>query len=197
MGRLEKIIGVEIIHTYHGEIRLGHTWHEVNVLEDFILKQKPKNFIEVGIHEGGLSYLLIPNILCNYIGIEIDCSIIRPEVIDVYKKYIRYASLMCFDCFSYVVYDCIKPLKNKIIYCDGGHKAQEIAYFKSILSVGDIIMCHDFYDKTREVRGVPKENISIEVTRDDIQIYEKDTAFERLPEEIFGETRIIGWRKIV
>src|SRR4030042_6405639 len=191
MGRLEKIIGVEIIKTESDEIRLGHTWHEIETLEYFIVREKPSHFIEIGVHEGGLSYILIPRMFCYYTGIEIDCKIIRPEVIDIYKKYIRYAILMCFDCFSDVVYKCIKSLKNKIIYCDGGHKAQEIAYFKSLLLIGDIIMCHDFYDGTREVRGVPKENISIEVTENDIQIYENDTAFERLPEDIFGETRII------
>jgi len=196
VNRLEKIIGVEIIKTGNDEIRLGHSWHEVRVLMKFIKEQRPKHFIEVGIHEGGLSYLLVPKLLCYYTGIEIDCNIIRRDVIDIYEQYIHTAALICLDCFSDVVYDIIKPLENKIIYCDGGHKAQEIAYFKSLLSAGDIIMCHDFYDGTREVRNVPKENISIEVTANDIQLYEKDVEFRRLPEEIFNETRIIGWRKM-
>src|SRR4030042_1609071 len=196
MGRLEKIIGVEIIKTENDEIRLGHTWHEIETLEYFIVREKPSHFMQIGVHEGGLSYILIPRMFCYYTGIEINCKAIRPDVIKVYTQYIDTATLICSDCFNSSTYNYLSSLENKIIYCDGGHKAQEIAYFKSLLLIGDIIMCHDFYDGTREVRGVPKENISIEVTGNDIQIYENDTAFERLPEDIFGETRIIGWRKI-
>lgn len=191
-GRLEPIIGVEIVN----DIRLGQTWHEVDVVEKLIRSYKPEVFIEVGVHEGGLSYVLIPKMLSYYIGIEIDCSLIRPEVIEVYKQYIMTAQLMCTDCFSPSVHDYLSALDAKIIYCDGGHKAQEIAHFKSALKSGDIIMCHDFYDGTRTVRAVPVENISIEVTASDVQIYENDTAFERLPEDMFKETRIIGWRKL-
>jgi hypothetical protein len=192
MGRLQPIIGVEIIN----DIRVGQSWHEVDVIERLIKQRKPVNFIEIGVHEGGLSYILIPKMLCYYLGVEIDCNLIRPEVYEVYKQYVMTAQLMCIDCFDSRVYNNLDLMDNKIIYCDGGHKAKEIAHFKSACHPGDIIMCHDFYDGTRTVRGVPIENISIEVTTSDIQIYESDVAFERLPEDMFKETRIIGWRKL-
>jgi len=193
MGRLEPIIGVEIIN----DIRVGQSWHEVDVIKQLIEEQKPNQFIEVGVHEGGLSYVLIPTMKnCFYTGIEIDCNLVRPEVIDLYGQYRELSTLFCYDCFSDVIHDYLYNLYHKIVYCDGGHKAQEIAHFKNTLHSGDIIMCHDFYDGTRTVRGVPVENISIEVTSDDVQIYENDTAFERLPEDMFKETRIIGWRKL-
>lgn len=194
MGRLEPIVGVEIV----DDIRLGHTWHEVDMIDKFVTSYKPRNFIEVGVHEGGLSYVLIPRLnFLYYTGIEIDCRLVQPGAMEIYRKYIRTATLMCLDCFSDVVYERIRSLDNKVIYCDGGNKAKEIAHFKSACRPGDVIMCHDFYDGTRYVRGVPKENISIEVTASDIEIYQSDPAFKRLPESIFGETRIIGWKKIM
>jgi hypothetical protein len=69
MPRLQPVAGTEIV----DDIRLGHTWNEYNVLKDFILNENPKWFIEVGVHEGGLSYLLLPELDLGYIGIEIDC----------------------------------------------------------------------------------------------------------------------------
>ena len=192
--RLEPIIGVEIV----DDIRLGHIFHEVDVIESLVKQELPLNFVEIGVHEGGLSYLLIPKFtnICYYTGIEIYCSLIQPKVVQMYKDNIGHVTLMCLDCFNPTVFEYISELKNKIVYCDGGNKAKEIAHFKSALHHGDIIMCHDFYDGTRKVRAVPVDNISIEVKTSDIQIYENDTAFERLPEDMFKETRIIGWKKL-
>lgn len=189
-GRLEPIIGVEIMN----DIRVGHTFYELEVLEKFIQDQKPAYFIEVGVHEGGMSYILIPKLpQIYYIGVELHCDLIRPIVKAVYEK-VPFAQLLCMDCFSEIIHSYLGDLKNKIIYCDGGAKAREIFHFKDTLRPGDIIMCHDFYDGKRKVRGVPRENISVEVTPNDTEIYDFDSQFERLPEEIFGETRIIGWR---
>lgn len=193
-GRLEPIVGVEIV----DDIRLGHIFHEVDVIKSIVKQANPLNFIEIGVHEGGLSYLLIPEFtnICYYTGIEIDCGLIQQKVKDMYFDNIGHVTLMCLDCFSPVVFNTLAEMSRKVVYCDGGHKAKEIAHFKPALRSGDIIMCHDFYDGTRTVRGVPRENISIEVTASDVQIYENDTAFERLPEDMFKETRIIGWKKL-
>ncbi len=193
MERLEPIVGVEIV---AGDIRLGHTFYEVEVIESIISTYKPTIFVEIGVHEGGLSYLLIPKLPnVYYIGVELHCDLIRPIVNEMYHKSNR-VQLLCMNCFAPMVYTYLSELKNKLVYCDGGAKAKEVLHFKDALHSGDIIMCHDFYDGTRTVRGVPVENISIEVTANDVQIYENDTAFKRLPEDMFKETRIIGWRKI-
>jgi len=194
MSRLPPVIGTEIV----DDIRLGHTWFEYHVLENFIIYIKPKWFIEVGVHEGGLAYLLLQNSLLDevaYIGIEIDCNLVRPQVKDIINKRL-FADLMCVDCFGSDIESLMRSLDNKIIYCDGGFKAKEIIHFKEFCKSGDILMAHDFYDGTRVVRDVPVENISIEVTDNDIAHMECDDFFERLDENIFKETRIIGWRKI-
>ena len=191
--RLEPIIGVEIV---AGDIRLGHTFYEIEVLENFIQEQKQNIFIEIGVHEGGMSYLLIPKLpQVYYVGIELHCDLIRPIVKAMYEQ-VSHAQLLCMDCFSDLVHSYLYDLKGKIVYCDGGSKAKEILHFKDTLHSGDVIMCHDFYDGKRQVRGVPKENISVEVTPNDTELFDFDVEFERIPEDIFKETRIVGWRKL-
>ena len=194
MNRLEAVLGTEII----DDIRLGHTRYEYGALEWFIYDEKPTFFIEVGVHEGGLAYLLLQNYLfsgISYIGIEIYCDLVQPEVAHIIDKRLS-AVLWCVDCFSSRVVSLIRVLPKKIIYCDGGNKPKELLHFKKLCYPGDIIMTHDFYDGTRVVRGVPLENMPIEVTTNDIAHMEKDKTFERLDEEIFKDTRIIGWRKL-
>lgn len=193
MGRLEVIPGVEIIYTPDDEIRLGHTWYEYEVLRDFLEKEQPDHFIEIGIHEGGLSYLLIPRASYRYVGVEIDRNLIRLEVQRIYSDYFPEARLIIGDCFNINFFMNIQELPNKVIYCDGGNKAKELEYYKPACKTGDIIMSHDFYDGVRKVRDVP--NASGEVLPEDVKIFEEDETFERLDEEIFKETRIIGWRK--
>jgi hypothetical protein len=193
MSRLEVVIGTEIV----DDIRLGHTFYEVDVLKEFIAKTDPAYFIEVGTHEGGLSYLLIPEFPeLNYFGIELHGGLVRPLVIRCYNSY-PFADLHFGDCFDPKLFARIRDMPSKIIYCDGGNKAKELLHFKDACQVGDIIMAHDYYNGTRKVRGVPDENISKEVLPMDIVHLstEKYKRFTRLPEEQFKETRIIGFRR--
>ena len=191
MSRLEVVIGTEIV----DDIRLGHTFYEVDVLKEFITETNPEYFIEVGIHEGGLSYLLIPEFprLC-YFGIELYAKLVRPQVLSIYNR-TRLASLRIGNCFDSTLFDEVAWMCPKILYCDGGNKAKELLHFKDACRVGDIIMAHDYYDGERKVRGVPDENISKEVLPMDIAHLEIDKRFTRLPEEQFKETRIIGFRR--
>ena len=194
MSRLEAVLGTEIV----DDIRLGHTRYEYCTLEWFILDTQPDWFVEIGVHEGGLAYLLLQNSRLNevaYMGVELYCDLTRPEV----KRTINnrlFADLWCIDCFSPEVATFLQNLPNKMIYCDGGDKPRELLYFKNFCASGDIILTHDFYDGSRVVRGVPVENISIEVVASDIVRMENDVTFERLDEETFKDTRIIGWRKL-
>ena len=194
MSRLQKVIGTEIV----DDIRLGHTWFEYHVLEDFICNIKPKWFVEIGVHEGGLAYLLLQNHLMDeigYMGIELDCNLVRPQVKSIINARLS-SELLCVNCFGSTTFYLLEKLKNKIIYCDGGNKAKELLHFKQFCDPDDIILAHDFYDGTRIVRDVPVENISIEVVANDIVHMETDKTFERLEETVFKETRIIGWRKL-
>jgi hypothetical protein len=194
MSRLAPVIGTEIV----DDIRLGHTWYEYEVLSEFIHEIYPLWFVEVGVHEGGLAYMLLRDNSLNgvgYVGIELDCRLVRPQVKDIINKRL-YSDLLCKDCFSSEVFTLVSRMNHKILYCDGGHKAKELKHFKRACSRGDIILTHDFYDGTRVVRDVPVENISIEVVADDIVHMDEDATFERLDEEMFKETRIIGWIKV-
>jgi hypothetical protein len=188
--RLQPVVGTEIIN----DIRLGHTWHEYFALRDFILNAGTDAFIEVGLHEGGLAYLLLPLLEdIKYLGIEVDCNIIRKRVKLRFKSYMN-SKLLCADCFSSSVALEISELKSKIIYCDGGNKVKELEHFKHLCNFGDIIMAHDFYDGKRKVVDVPSPNA--EVTPKDVLHLDEDETFIRLPDDIFETTRIIGWQKI-
>ena len=147
------------------------------------------------MHEGGLSYLLLQEFLnVDYMGIELDCMLIRPEVAMEYDKQGR-ADLHCLDCFHPTILEALKTLLIKIIYCDGGNKVAELKHFKNACLSGDIIMAHDFHDEIRKVRDVPREYFTPEVRPEDVKHLDNDETFERLDEDIFKETRIIGWKK--
>ena len=190
MSRLEQIAGTEIV----DDIRLGHSWAEYDVLKNFILDEEPDWFVEVGIHEGGLSYLLLPELHhVGYVGIEIDCGIIRPQVKRRFDFHPN-SKLLCANCFSSSVALKISELSGrKIIYCDGGNKVKELHHFKYLCRSGDIIMAHDFHDGDRKIHGV--EEVHPEVLPMDVVHLDTDESFVRLDENIFKETRIIGWRK--
>ena len=191
MARLMPIDGTEIV----DDIRLGHTWAEYDILKEFILEEEPDWFVEVGIHEGGLSYLLLPELHhIGYMGIEIDCGIVRPAVKMRFDAHPN-SKLVCANCFSSSVALTVSTLSRiKIIYCDGGNKVKELHHFKHLCSSGDIIMAHDYHDGDRKIHGV--EEIRPEVLPMDIVHLDTDESFVRLNENIFKETRIVGWRKI-
>ena len=196
MGRLENVIGTNIIVTPSGdEIRLGHTWHEVDVLKQ-IMKENPSVFVEIGVHEGGLSYLLIPVSGMNiYYGVELNCGLIRPDVLNLYTHI--FTHLHCIDCFDLEFREKLLLIfDRKIIYCDGGNKSEELAWFKETCYPGDLIFTHDYYDSNRKVRDVPDENISKEVFPMDVVHMALDPTFVRYDEDVLKETRIIGWRKL-
>ena len=191
MSRLEPVIGTEIV----DDIRLGHTWEEYNILKDYVLDENPEWFVEVGIHEGGLSYLLLP-LLTNigYVGIEINCGLIRPEVKLAFEAHPN-SKLLCSNCFSSSVALKVSELAGtKLIYCDGGNKVKELHHFKHLCRSGDIIMAHDFHDGDRKIHGV--EEVHPEVLPMDVVHLDTDDSFVRLNENKFIETRIVGWRKI-
>lgn len=190
MSRLEPVMGTEIV----DDIRLGHTWEEYRVLREFIIKQSRQWFVEVGVHEGGLSYLLLPELQeVDYLGIEIDCGIVRPEVKTRYEEHPN-AELLCANCFGTEVEIKVSTLSSKIIYCDGGNKVKELQHFKHFCRSGDIIMAHDYHDGNRVIKGV--DEVHPEVLPMDIIHLDISNDFTRIDERIFKETRIVGWRKV-
>jgi hypothetical protein len=196
MGRLDRIIGTNIISLANGEeIRLGHTWHEVNILGSIIERENPEWFVEVGLHEGGLSFMLIP---CypgvNYLGIELEWSVVRPRVREIYQE--QHKELFLGDCFNAQLMSRIHILPKKIIYCDGGNKVAEVIAYKHLCNPGDLIFCHDYHDGKRIVREVPKQNVHPEVLPKDVEHMNTSVLFTPYPESYLRETRIMGWRRI-
>lgn len=195
MSRLEQIIGTTILKIGGEEIRLGHTMFETDVLTAFVMHECPNWFVEIGVHEGGLSWLLIPVLHeTNYLGIELSCQYVRTMVANLYSGSPN-AELLCRDVFDWDVIQRVTRLARKIIYCDGGNKVKELKQYKSTCKSGDIIMSHDFHNGIREVRDVPEEYLHPEVFLKDVVHLDEDEDFERLSERIFKETRIVGWRK--
>lgn len=190
---MEEILGTVISEG----MRLGHTWHELAVIFEAIETYQPKWFVEVGIHEGGLTYALLQAFNFDYIGIEINCGIIRPKVkalVDSKKN----AQIICGDCFSSAPMGFVETLSqcgNGIIYCDGGDKAKEVFIYSVLLNSGDIIMAHDYTDFERVVKDWEDYKTSGrgEVVPKDVEfLYE---FCDKLPEEMFKQTRIIAFMK--
>ena len=191
MGRLEPIIGTNIV----DDIRLGHTWHEVSVIKQIIETENPSWFIEVGVHEGGLSYLLIPQYIeLKYLGIELYCDLVRPNVREVYKEFGQ--ELHCGDCFDPALIARIQSLEGKkVIYCDGGNKVAELKAYKYACNHGDLIFCHDYHDRKRLVREVPPEHVHPEVRPEDVEHMYDAGLFVDFYESVLKETRIAGWMR--
>lgn len=174
-------------------IRVGHTTHEIETLLEIIQNIHPDWFIEIGVHEGGLSWLFIPELKnIHYLGIEIDCGIVRPEVKDLYES--MNAQLYCADCFAADTISLVKELPGrKIIYCDGGNKAKELIAYKETLNIGDWILAHDYWDGKRKIFDCEFPNA--EVTPQDIEIYRKDHNFVELGNDDLLHCRIVGFLK--
>lgn len=188
---MEEILGTEI----YEDMRLGHIWYEVAALQEVIQREQPAWFVEVGIHEGGLTWFLLNQYNFNYLGIEINCGIIRPKVKElIYAK--DNADLICADCFSDKAMFPVSNLEGKkMIYCDGGDKAKELVAYADILDSGDVIMAHDFSDLERVVEGWPeyKDSTRPEVLPKDIEFLYR--ICDRIHEDILKNTRIIAFKK--
>jgi hypothetical protein len=190
MARLEPIVGTNIV----DDIRLGQTYTEVGVVAGLIKAVKPEWFVEIGVHEGGLSYLLIPMFSgkLNYFGVEIDLRLVRPAVMEIYAQHRQ--TLLQEDCFNSALIARISSLPKKIIYCDGGNKVAELLTYKFACHPGDLILTHDYHDGVREVAEVPAEHVHPEVLPRDIQHMLVDDRFVPVDEEILKNTRIMAWR---
>lgn len=176
-------------------IRVGHTVHEVNTLFEIIKNINPAWFIEIGVHEGGLSHILIPELpeTVHYLGVELDCSIVKEKVKELYVS--ERTQLLCANCFNINTMSLIENLEGrKIIYCDGGNKAMELAIYKDSLNVGDWILAHDYWDGERKIFDCLEPKA--EVTPQDVEVYRKDHNFVELGSLDLLHCRIVGFVKI-
>lgn len=180
------------------DLRVGESQHEVDTILKLIEDHNITKFVEVGVHEGGLTEFILNKTLCQYLGVEINPNIVDERI----KKLVdnRGDRILYMDCMSTVIYTEIKSFIDHgkcLVYCDNGNKPREIERFHNIIQPGSILLTHDFTDGSRTVRDLPYHYYtSREVTVEDIAFIESDDTFQRLPEDAFKETRNVGWLKL-
>lgn len=128
-------------------IVVGHEWDEVGVLLDVIEHEGVRSFIELGVHEGGLTALLSPLTHhkpgFRYLAVEINSGIPLATV-----KTLPGVQFMWGDCFDLAVITeidrwLVSAPKPTFIYCDNGDKPREFRTYAKLLRKGDIIAAHD------------------------------------------------------
>jgi len=193
------IAGTEVI---EGDMRLGHMWHEVEAILDVLDYYQITHFIEIGVHEGGLTWILLNHFeSLNYLGIDINLGIARAKVKNKVKS-IRYAELIERDCFARETIEEVQEWmpdgKPCLIYCDNGNKPKEILFYAPIMRIGDILMAHDYHDGRRIVRGLEwygfkTGGLQPEVCPEDVVFMYK--MCEELEKVDLSDTRIIGFMR--
>jgi hypothetical protein len=146
---IKRIRDDEFAVSPHG-IHIGHTRTEVDYLLEIIEREQGDDnrfgFVEVGVHVGGLADAVIRSVP-NYLGLEIDGSIINVEIKAAFSVmpqanfWIRdaWAPATISDVSNWMV-----EKKPVFIYCDGGEKPIELDLYSKIVRSGDLIGVHDY-----------------------------------------------------
>jgi hypothetical protein len=191
----EYIRGTEVI----DDIRLGHMMNEVEAIKKIVYLYKPDTFVEVGVHEGGLSYLLIPYFdnKVYYVGVEIDRKVVVPQVQKLYGP--GYFSFLYYgDCLNPTLLDTVRIGKT-LVYCDNGHKLKEMEFFAPLVKRDDLLLCHDYLDPDRKMEGVlegyGKTDLLSppEVHKSELKFLFDSYDFVPIPEAFLTGTRIMGF----
>jgi hypothetical protein len=138
----------------HGLLML-QSWNQVGLYLRTLDKYMVTLFVEIGVADGGLREFITPRAAItegfSYLGCELvawPLSFMRPS--DTRPNCTTYIG----DCFGQEFADILrkKVAQNKrvFIFCDGGNKPKELAYFKDFLRTGDLIAAHDFTDEIQE-----------------------------------------------
>jgi cephalosporin hydroxylase len=127
-------------------LHIGHTNAEVAYLMDVIESEKPRGFIEVGVHVGGLADVLIPKVE-NYLGLEINSGVVDSSLQHRIASNPN-ASFWFGDAWqAEALVHCAKWMQRKspvFIYCDGGDKTLELNLYSECARAGDLIGVHDY-----------------------------------------------------
>lgn len=189
----EEIRGTHVLN----DLRVGHTEHEVKMLLEFIDKYKVKKFVEIGVHEGGLTQLLIEIPGLKYLGMDINPGIAAEHIREK-------ALILGGDCFNSIMKSKVSYFINSlfgtsIIYCDNGNKPKELVAYVDIPNVGDILMAHDYYDPNRQVRGLEGFGTTLkspepEVLPEDVEFLRNDLRYTEVT-DLLEETRICAFMR--
>ncbi len=133
-------------------VLVGHTWIEVGIVLDTINRLRIKRFVEIGVHKGGLTALLVHTTThvpgFEYLGLEIDSQIIHPTVRKLFDP-LANAYLWIRDAHTKEAINDVERWMKAVagpalIYCDGGDKPKEFKLYAEILRKGDFIAAHDW-----------------------------------------------------
>jgi hypothetical protein len=174
------------------ELYTGGTLLEVQSILDTIKRHQIHKFVEIGIYEGGLAERILLDTSCDYLGIEIDPTIIDKNIKSDSEFRAVYGDCMNPDILEYVKGFMSAVQGHSLVYCDGGNKKEEIKVYAPLLAKGDVLLTHDFWEKRWDIVDYPDYQYQ-EVTIRDVKFLDRDNSFERMAD--FWGTRLVGWVK--
>ena len=132
-------------------ISAAQTWQQVAGYFEIIEQYNIKAFVELGIHVGGLTSLLLPRAEYTdfrYLGVESNQSIVNPAIIQKIAR-LPSTNVVWSDCFTDVTRDRVKTFVDNspgacLILCDNGNKIKEMEFYAQVLRIGDYITVHDY-----------------------------------------------------
>jgi hypothetical protein len=117
------------------------------LLNEIKTKDDIELIIEVGTCRGGFSLLLrkyFPDAEIHTIDNE-EWHPIEEKRQEFEKHNINYITDNCFS--SYQLNNVLTDNRKKVVFCDGGNKANEFNTFKNSINPNDIIGVHDYFEK--------------------------------------------------
>lgn len=151
--REDPTAGVRAL-SYETNLACGHWSEEVEAILDTLAIMEIGAFVEIGVHVGGLTDILLqwmkkrPWFL--YLGIEINESVIdrgllqRIDALDGNRAAILIRDAWSYDTVSEVKKMLSGLLRSSFIYCDGGDKPRELALWAPHARKNDIVAVHDY-----------------------------------------------------
>ena len=160
--------------TYYLGTYIQHSPIAIFALESLLNEHKPGVIIEIGTGWGGTAMYLSSWASLN--DAQLHTFNIQEQASEKVTNFIAKngGEYYFTDVFTDDARNSIKNLMNSnskvFIYCDGGNKTKELAYFSKYTKCGDVIGCHDY---------------TTEVCPPLIDNFMKETGFDKIPDENF------------
>jgi cephalosporin hydroxylase len=178
-----------------------HCPAEFDVLMDLVWACKPDRIMEFGTGPGVLtmrlgSYAGAHNamVLSNDLYDHLDLKV-RMSISDLPVMLLKANEFKAQE--TAPIAEFLDDGSRLFVYCDGGHKPQEMRQILNFLKSGDVLACHDF-ERTE------KEDEGMSINKESERVYEKQVAsllsdgFERLihPDEHKKGMHVFACRKV-
>lgn len=102
---------------------------------------------EIGTNRGGFTRILR--------DVFPTASILTIDIKDLVKEKLPSVTYVNGDCFKDQLFlnTFINSSSKKVLFCDGGNKKKEFAFFAQYLNSGDHILLHDYIDTSENFRA--------------------------------------------